>query len=328
MAANKKRSLSGIKPTGDLNIAHYLAMIRPAIELQESYDCIYFVADLHAITTNKDAALMHQYTMDIVAAFMACGLDVKKHIFFRQSDVACVAEYAWYLTCFTPISMLEQAHAYKDAQSRGTEINHGFFAYPVLMAADILMYNVDVVPVGKDQKQHVEIARDIAGSVNTQFGKEIIKRPQPLIREEVATIPGLDGRKMSKSYNNGIPLFCDEKTLKQKIMSIKTDSTALEAPKVLEGTLVAQLFKLFGTEAHYRDLETRLSKGGIGWGHAKEELFQIIDAHIKPLRERYTELRKDERGLIDVLSDGAERAYQIARPELNKLRECLGFQPV
>ncbi len=322
----KKRSLSGIQPSGEVHIGNYLGMIRPALALQEQYNCIYFIADLHSITSLKDGAKIREYTFDLVATWLALGLDVKKHIFFRQSDVTCVAEFAWYLSCFTGMGLLEKCHAYKDKVSQGKDASHGLFAYPVLMAADILMYDVDIVPVGKDQKQHVEVARDIAGSINAVYGKDLIKLPEPRISEDVMMIPGLDGQKMSKSYGNTIPLFATEKGLEKLVMSIKTDSTPLESPKTLDGSLVGQLFSLFSTKAQYGDLKERMLKGGMGWGHAKKELFGVINDHIKAPREEFNRLKADEGFLISVLDSGAARAHEIAKPELQKLRDCFGFR--
>ncbi|MCB9030035.1 MAG: tryptophan--tRNA ligase [Deltaproteobacteria bacterium] len=326
--AQKKRSLSGIRSSGNVHIGNYLGMIKPALEYQKDYDCLYFIADLHALTTLRDKELMHQYSMDLVATWLALGLDVNAHTFYRQSDVPFVTEYAWYLSCFTNISFLEKAHAYKDARANNKELNHGVLAYPILMAADIVMYDVDIVPVGKDQKQHVEMARDFAGTVNAALGQDVIKLPEPVIREEVMTIPGLDGRKMSKSYNNEIPLFCPEKQLRKKIMSIKTDSTDMEAPKELDGTLIGDIFKFFGQEQQYTDLKSRLAAGGMGWGHAKEELFQVINDYLKDARSEYDKLRQDEAHLISVLDDGARKATEIAVGPLNRLRSALGFKEV
>lgn len=321
----RKVSLSGIQPSGNVHIGNYLGMIKPALELQKDYSCIYFIADFHSLTSIRDGAMIHQYTMDLVATWLALGLDVERHIFFRQSDVPFVTEYAWYLSCFTGMGLLEKAHSYKDAREKAKEINHGLVAYPVLMAADILMYDVDIVPVGKDQKQHVEITRDIAGSVNAGLNCDLIKLPQPVIREDVMTIPGLDGRKMSKSYNNEIPLFCSEKVLEKKIMSIVTDSTPLEESKILEGSLVGQLFSLFASSEQYTDLNARMNKGGMGWGHAKKELFVAINDQIKDARSDYDRLRSDEAKLLAILDTGAARAKEVAITQLNKIRHALGF---
>lgn len=325
MSTKKKLALTGLRATGNLHLGNYLGALRPALELSQTYECIYFIADLHALTSNRDADAIAAQTLDQVATWLALGLDVQKHILFRQSDVTQVTELMWYLSCVTNLGLLEKAHAYKDAAAQGQDVNHGVFAYPVLMAADILLYEPDVVPVGKDQKQHVEMARDIAGALNAIYG-DTLKLPQPLIREEVMLIPGLDGRKMSKSYNNEIPLFCDEKSLRKKLMSLKTDSTPMEEPKVLDGSLVGDLYKLFATHDQVADLTTRLAKGGMGWGHAKEELFGVINDHVKEMRAQYVELRKDEKNLHGVLAQGAERARVRAQPTLNRVRHAFGIR--
>lgn len=328
MNTEKPRSLTGIRPSGNLHIGNYLGMIRPALELQQKYQCLYFIADLHALTTNRNAADLQSQTLDLVAAWVTLGLDTDEHLIFRQSDVPMVAEYAWYLSCVTGVGFLEKAHAYKDAASQNREVNHGVFAYPVLMAADILMYDVDVVPVGKDQKQHVEMARDMAGSFNAAYGKDVIKLPEPVIREEVMVIPGLDGRKMSKSYGNEIGLFATEKALRKQIMSIKTDSTPLEEPKSMKDSLLEQLYGYFATEEQAADLEQRLNQGGLGWGHAKDELFQLINDHISESRVRYLELRADQDALDRILREGQERALDLALPILNRVRKTVGANPI
>ncbi|MBX7143259.1 MAG: tryptophan--tRNA ligase, partial [Oligoflexia bacterium] len=222
----------------------------------------------------------------------------------------------------------EKSHAYKDALAQDKETNHGVFAYPVLMAADILLYDADVVPVGKDQKQHVEMARDMAGSFNAAFGAPLLKLPEPAIDERVMLIPGLDGRKMSKSYGNVIPVFAEEKSLRKLILSIKTDSTAMEAPKTLSGSLIGDLFSLFGTKEQFADLEKRLAAGGMGWGHAKDELFQVINSHLSEARTHYNQLRKDEKALDAILDDGAQRAFSIAEKVLTRVRAACGFRPL
>jgi tryptophanyl-tRNA synthetase len=253
------------------------------------------------------------------------GLDTDAHTLFRQSDVPSVTELTWYLSCVTGHGLLEKAHAFKDAVAKGVEVTMGTFSYPVLMAADILLYDTDIVPVGKDQKQHVEMARDMAGSLNASYG-ELLKLPEPLIQEEVMTIPGLDGRKMSKSYNNEVPLFCDEKSLRKKLMSLKTDSTGLEEPKTLDGSTVGELFNLFATKAQYDDLAARLAKGGMGWGHAKDELFVAINDHVKEMRDRYNEYRKDEALLRRELAKGAEKAQAVASQTIARVRHAVGLR--
>lgn len=327
MGSKLKRSLTGIRASGNLHLGNYLGTIKPAIAKQNDYECIYFVADMHSLTTNKDAKLISQYTFDIVAAWIALGLDLQRNIIFRQSDLPMVTEFAWYLSCCTGFGFLEKGHAFKDALAENRDVNHGVFAYPVLMAADILMYDPDIVPVGKDQKQHVEMARDMAGAFNAAYGAEVIKLPEVVIDEKVQSIPGLDGRKMSKSYGNEIPLFCDSATLKKKVMSIKTDSSGVQDAKQLRGTLLADLFAHFASPEQFADLEKRLAKGGLGWGHAKEELFQVIDSAIAPARERYNAIRADQQQLDTILQQGAERGFVIAEGVLNRLRKAVGFRP-
>jgi tryptophanyl-tRNA synthetase len=314
-----------LKPTGNLHLGNYLGALKPALELSKSYDCIYFIADLHSLTQNRDPEALVRQTLDQVATWLAMGLDTDTHTLFRQSDVPSVTELTWYLSCVTGHGLLEKAHAYKDAVAKGLEVNMGTFSYPVLMAADILLYDTDIVPVGKDQKQHVEMARDMAGSLNATYG-ELLKLPETLIQEEVMTIPGLDGRKMSKSYNNEVPLFCDEKSLRKKLMSLKTDSTGLEEPKTLGGTSLGELFALFATKAQYDDLAARLAQGGMGWGHAKDELFVVINDHVKEMRDRYNEYRKDEPLLRRELAKGAEKAEAVASQTIARVRHAVGLR--
>ena len=323
----QKRSLTGIKPSGTVHIGNYLGMIEPALALQGEYQCIYFIADLHALTTTKDPAYLRSQTLDLLATWIALGLNHKKQILFRQSDIPMVAEFSWYLSCCTGLGLLEKAHAYKEAKAKEKELNHGTFAYPVLMAADILMYDVDVVPVGKDQKQHVEFARDMAGSFNAVYGDGVLKLPEPMIREKTMTIPGLDGRKMSKSYENIIPLWAPEKELRKIVMSIKTDSTPLENPKSMRGSALGDIFAPFAANEQLSDLEARLNRGGLGWGHAKQELFEIINAKIQEPRNRYYELRTDESELQKVLQEGAEKAYEVAAPVIARVRSAVGIGP-
>jgi len=325
MNSHKKRSLTGLKPTGNLHLGNYLGALKPALELSKSYDCIYFIADLHSLTQNRDPEALVVQTLDQVATWLAMGLDTDAHTLFRQSDVPSVTELTWYLSCVTGHGLLEKAHAFKDAVAKGVEVTMGTFSYPVLMAADILLYDTDIVPVGKDQKQHVEMARDMAGSLNAAYG-DLLKLPEPLIQEEVMTIPGLDGRKMSKSYNNEVPLFCDEKSLRKKLMSLKTDSTGLEEPKTLDGSTVGELFNLFSTKAQYDDLAARLAKGGMGWGHAKDELFVVINDHVKEMRDRYNEYRKDEALLRRELAKGAEKAQAVASQTIARVRHAVGLR--
>jgi tryptophanyl-tRNA synthetase len=325
MQPAKKRSLTGLRATGNLHLGNYLGAMRPALEFCEKYDGIYFIADLHALTSNRNPDLLASQTFDHLATWLAIGLDTEKHTLFRQSDIREHTELSWFLSCVTNLGLLEKSHAFKDAVSQGADVNHGLFAYPVLMAADILLYDADVVPVGKDQKQHVEMARDIAGAFNAIYG-DVLKLPEPVIQEEVKLIPGLDGRKMSKSYGNEIALLCPEKELRKKLLSLKTDSTPLEEPKALQGSLVGDLFVLFASAEQFADLEVRLARGGMGWGHAKEELFGVINEHVRPARDRYNELRSDEGYLREVLNRGAEKARAIASPTMSRVRHAVGIR--
>lgn len=324
MAKVRPRSLTGIQPSGIVHLGNYLGMIKPALARQSEYDCIYFIADLHALTTNRNPENLKTWIYDLVAAWVTCGLDVDQHILFRQSDVAMVTEFAWYLSCVTGLGLLEKAHATKDARDKGKDLTHATFAYPVLMAADILMYDTDIVPVGKDQKQHVEMARDMAGSFNASYGAEVIKLPEPSIAEQTMIVPGLDGQKMSKSYGNTLPLFCTEKELRKRVMSIATDSTPLEAPKSMRNSLLEQYFILFGSKDLADTVEQRLNAGGLGWGHVKDELAQLIFKQIQPLQEPYTKLRADEKKLDQLLAKGAEKAHALALPVLERVRKAVG----
>ncbi|MCI5064096.1 tryptophan--tRNA ligase [bacterium] len=321
----KKRALTGIRATGQLHLGNYLGAIREALRLQQEYECLYFIADLHSLTTNRNPEALREQSLDIAASWIAFGLDTDHHLLYRQSDLPQVTELAWYLSCVTGMGYLQKAHSYKDAVAQEKEVNHGVFSYPVLMAADILLYEPDLVPVGKDQKQHVEMSRNMAGSFNAAYGKEVLKIPEPKINEEVMTIPGLDGRKMSKSYDNTIPLFAPEKVMRKKVMSLTTDSTPLEAPKELDGSGVGDLFVHFASAEEYRDLKDRLAAGGLGWGHAKDELFQAIIRELQEPAKRYRELRGDEEQLRAVLRSGGERAHAIGQKVLAEVRTTVGI---
>lgn len=321
------RALTGIRPSGNVHIGNYLGAIRPAVALQNTHECFYFIADMHSLTTTKDGKIVRNCAFDVVATWIAAGIDPSRCILYRQSDLPWVGELAWYLSCVTGMGLLEKAHAYKDAVADQREVNHGFFAYPVLMAADILMYEADIVPVGKDQKQHVEITRDIAGSFNAVYGEGLLKLPEPLIHESVMLVPGLDGRKMSKSYNNEIPLFCSESELRKKVMSLKTDSTPVEASKSMKGSWLGEFFTLFASEEKQQEVEARLKAGGYGWGHAKEELFQCINSMIKEPRQKYAELRNNETKLAEILDEGAHKAYIAGLPVIERVRAAVGMRP-
>ncbi len=320
-----KRILSGIKPTGHLHIGNYFGMMKPAIDWQERGEAFYFVADYHALTTVRDAAALREHSRGVALDFLACGLDPQKAVLFRQSDVPAVTELQWILSCVTPMGLLERCHAYKDAQARGTALNHGIFSYPVLMAADILLYDSDVVPVGKDQKQHLEVARDIAVKMNELFGAGTVKLPEPSILHDVATVTGLDGQKMSKSYDNTLPLFPGEKALRKKIMSIVTDSTPVEAPKDPAGSTIVNLYRLFATEAEVRQMEEDFRTGGTGYGDFKKRLFETVWAYFAPMRERRSALEADPSRIEAILADGAARANAVAAETIERVRAAVGL---
>jgi len=325
------RILSGIKPTGRPHIGNYFGMMRPAIEWQERGEAYYFIADYHALTSVSDPKAIREYSRGVALDFMACGLDPAKAVLFRQSDVPQVTELTWILSCVTPMPMLENCHAYKDYLARRQAdpamepAIHGLFAYPVLMAADILLYDSNIVPVGRDQKQHVEVTRDVAEKMNRIYGNVLVV-PEASIRAEVETIPGLDGQKMSKSYGNTVPLFDEEKALKKKIMGIVTDSTPVEAPKDPATSSIVQLYRLFAPPADVTVMEEQFRAGGIGYGDFKKRLFGAIWDYFAPMRIRRTELEADG-GYVDrVLRDGAGRAGAVAEKTMARVRSAVGLR--
>lgn len=319
-----RRSLTGVKPTGAPHIGNLLGAIRPALALQQDYDAFYFIASYHALTTVQDRAAMRAGVLEVGATWLALGLDPGRTVIFNQHDVPELCELSWVLGCVTGKGMLDKGHAFKDAVAKGREVNAGVFTYPLLMAADILMFDSDVVPVGKDQKQHVEIARDIAGRFNATFG-ETLKLPEPLIRDDVATIPGLDGQKMSKSKDNTIEIFLPSKQLRKKVMSIQTDSKGMEEPKDPDTCNVFNLYKLFASPAQTADLAARYRAGGMGYGHAKQELFEVMDAQLAEPRARYEELKAHPEQVFETLSAGAERARAVARGTMTRVRDRIGL---
>lgn len=321
------RALSGIKPTGMPHIGNYLGMIRPAIALQETHEAFYFIADYHALTTERSADAMRRHSLDIAATFLALGLDPKRATLYRQSDVPEVLELAWLLGCVTNMGLLERAHVYKAAQDKGEAnlLPVGTFYYPVLMAADILIYDSDVVPVGKDQVQHVEMAQDMAQKLNFAYGEGTMKRPEALVRRETETVVGTDGRKMSKSYDNTIPLFLAPKPLKKAIMAIVSDSAPVEAPKDPETNSVFQLYRLFATREETDALAARFRAGGLGYGHAKQALVDVLERELGPARTRYDELCADPGSLEQVLREGAARARAVAAPVMERVRSRVGL---
>jgi len=318
------RILSGIQPSGTLHLGNYFGMMRPAIELQDRGEALYFIADYHALTTVRNAADLNKNIRDVAIDFLACGLDPQKACFFRQSHVPAVTELSWILSVLTPMGLLERCHSYKDKLAKGFIPSHGLFAYPVLMAADILIYDSDLVPVGKDQKQHIEVARDLVIKFNEAYG-DTLKLPEPSIREEAAVVPGVNGEKMSKSYGNTIGMFEEEKPLRKKIMGLKTDTTPLEDPKPTENSNILALYKLVASGADYDQMVAEFQSGGVGYGTFKQRLFEAIWTYFAPMRSRRAEILADP-GYVDrVLKDGAEKANAIATPVMQRVRKAVGL---
>ena len=318
------RILSGIQPSGEPHIGNYFGAMRQHVALQERGEAIFFLADYHSMTTIRDAGERRRFTHELALDYLACGLDPKRAILYRQSDLPELCELAWILTTVTPMGLLERATSYKDKVAAGAPVNHGLFAYPVLMAADILIYNPDIVPVGQDQKQHLEMTRDIAGAFNHTYGREVFKLPEPMILEEVAVVPGTDGRKMSKSYGNTLRMFGPEAELRKAVMGIVTDSTPVEEPKDT-ATALFQLWSLFATPAEREVLFARAKAGGLGYGEVKKDLLARVWGYFAPLRERRAELARHPGDVEDVLADGVRRARALARPVLDAARDAAGL---
>jgi tryptophanyl-tRNA synthetase len=328
-----KTCLTGIKPSGTPHVGNYLGSIQPALELADRYVSVYFIADWHALTTIKDGKELRALIHKLAATWLACGLDPAKTVFFQQSRVPELAELNWCLACFAAKGLLNRAHAYKALVDANKEaghdadagINAGLYTYPVLMAADILLFGADLVPVGQDQKQHVEIARDIAESVNRQLGR-VFTMPEPLIRGDVKAVPGVDGRKMSKSYDNVIPLLAPPSDVKKAVMRIVTDSKRPEEPKNPEGCNVFNIFKHFAEPARVEERRIQYLAGGVGYAEMKEELLAVLEASFGPARQHYHDLLKDPAGLDTVLTEGAERARRLAGDRMATLRKKLGLR--
>lgn len=330
---SKKICLTGIKPTGVPHLGNYMGAIKPAIEKAKSGDFqgYYFIADYHSLTTIHDGKTLNEYIYEVAAAWLACGLDPKDVVLYKQSDVPEVLELNWIISCFTSKGLMNRAHAYKAITQANTEngkdedqgVNIGIYTYPVLMAADILFINSDFVPVGEDQLQHIEIARDIASSFNHTYG-DIFTLPEAIVKKgEDALLPGLDGRKMSKSYNNHIPLFVTEKKLKKMINKIVTDSTPPEEPKDPSDSLIFDIYKFFATEEEQAALAKRYQEG-IGWGHAKAELFEVVNRELLEARERYNELMENKHIIDEILEDGAKRVRAVAKERLSIIKKAIG----
>jgi tryptophanyl-tRNA synthetase len=319
------RILSGIQPSGALHLGNYFGMMKPAIELQERGEAFYFIANYHSMTSLFDPAQRRKNTMDVALDFLACGLDPARTVFFRQSDVPEVTELTWLLSTVTPMGLLERAHSYKDKIAKGIAPGHGLFAYPVLMAADILIYDSNIVPVGRDQKQHVEMTRDMAIKFNETYGETFVL-PEPQIREEVAVVPGTDGQKMSKSYGNTIDIFGDEKAIRKKVMGILMDSRTPQEPKPdAEKNLAIQLLKLLAAPAVAKDYENRLRAGGLGYGDLKKALFEQYWSFFAEARKKRSELAANLDYVEGVLRDGAAKARAKAREVLARARRASGL---
>ncbi len=319
------RILSGLQPTGRLHIGNYFGMMEPSLRLQHEGEAFYFIADYHSLTSLHDAKQLRENVRDLAIDFLACGLDPEKAVFFKQSEVPEHTELAWILSTITPMPMLENCHSYKDKTAHGIVANVGLFTYPVLMAADILIYDSDLVPVGKDQKQHLEVARDIATKMNHTFGEGTLKIPQPRIREETAVVPGLDGQKMSKSYGNTIGLFEEEKALKKKIMGIPTDSTPVEEPKSTENSSILNLYRLFASDAEYAQMEADFRKGGIGYGEFKKRLLEKTWTYFADARAKRAEIVANPQYVDAVLKAGAEKARAVATKTIARVRTAVGL---
>jgi tryptophanyl-tRNA synthetase len=317
--------LSGIQPSGKLHIGNYFGMMKTMISHMETSELYVFIVDLHALTSVHDSQRLAQSTLEVAADFLALGLDPDKCIFWVQSDVPEVCELTWILSTLTPMGLLERCHSYKDKVAKGINASHGLFSYPVLMAADILLYQADRVPVGKDQKQHLEVARDLAQKFNNEFG-ETFTIPEPAISEQTAIVPGVDGQKMSKSYDNTIPIFMDGKPLKKRIMSIQTDATPVEEPKNPDTCSLYQIFKLFANQQRVSEVHDLYVNGGAAYGYIKLELFDLISDYFTQARNKKAEFLADPAELHRILKDGAEKAREKAVVTLDIVRQRVGLR--
>jgi tryptophanyl-tRNA synthetase len=318
------RILSGVQPSGALHLGNYFGMMQRAVALQDQGESFYFIADYHALTTVSKPEVLRHHTLEVARAFLACGVDPQRTVFFRQSAIPEVHELAWLLSIVTPMGLLERAHSYKDKLAKGLSATHGLFAYPVLMAADILLYQADRVPVGKDQKQHLEIARDLAQKFNEHYGP-VFRVPEPDILGEVAVVPGIDGEKMSKSYDNTLELFGDPKIFAKKVMSLKTDSSAVDQPKPIEGSLLVALHKLVTTPAEHDQWLASMRQGGRGYGDYKKELLHVLETYLAPMRARHEELLPQTGYIEEVLYEGARRAREVAQATMQQARHAVGL---
>ena len=319
------RILSGIQPSGALHVGNYFGMMEPAVALQTEGEALYFIADYHALTSLRDPKALRENSRRVALDFLACGLDPNRATLFRHSDVPQVTELAWILSTVAPMGLLERAHSYKDKLARGLPATVGLFGYPILMAADILIYDSDVVPVGKDQKQHIEITRDLAGKMNEAFG-EILKLPEARIKAATETVQGIDGQKMSKSYGNNIDIFGAEKEMRKRVMSIVTDSASVEAPKDPAQSTVFKLYSLIASKDEIATMREQFLKGGTGYGDFKKQLFEKLWEYFAPMRKRREEILEDESYIDNILEEGAIRANEIADQVMERVREAVGLR--
>jgi len=321
------RVLSGVQPSGNLHIGNYFGAIRQFLGLQEEHECFYFLADLHALTTVQEPERFRGLVRDLATGFLALGLDPERSVIYRQSDLPEVTELSWYLSTVTSMGLLQRCHSFKDKVAQGVVPSHGLFAYPVLMAADILIVRSDLVPVGKDQKQHLEVTRDVAASFHSVYGSEVFSLPKPLILDDVAVVPGVDGRKMSKSYDNTIEIFGPEKPIRKKIMGIVTDSTPVEDPKPSEDNALYDLLKLFAPDESERSwVESAFTEGGVGYGDMKKRLFDYYLSTFGDARARYEELKGDPAEVDRILAAGAAKARETAAPLMDQVRKAVGIR--
>lgn len=320
------RFLTGLQPSGQLHIGNYFGAIEPAVRLQEKGEAFYFIANYHAMTTMESAEKLRENTRGLAVDFLACGLNPEKAVFFAQSAVPEVNELAWILSTLCPMGLLERCHSYKDKVAKGFAASHALFAYPALMAADILLYDSDAVPVGKDQKQHLEVTRDLAGKINDAFGEGLLKMPEAIISEATAVVPGLDGQKMSKSYGNTLPIFGEEKPLRKLInKKVVTDATPLEDPKPTENSIILALYKLFATPEQYQAMVDAHHAGGVGYGQFKKDLFEAYWEYFRAAREKREWILSHPEYVDDVLNTGAARAREEAAKVLTRVRKAVGL---
>jgi len=323
---SKKTVLTGLQPSGILHIGNYFGSILPNLALAEKHEkSIIFLVDLHALNSIQDKKKLQEYTLDLATSLLACGLDPEKILMFKQSDVPAHCELSWILSTLTPMGLLERSHAYKDKKAKGQDATAGLFGYPILMAADILLYSPDFVPVGKDQKQHVEITRDLANKFNHIYGGSALRAPEPVISEEVGVIPGIDGAKMSKSYNNTIPLFGTPKEVKKRVMQIVTDSKGVEEIKDPNTCNIFALAKLYLSKDELADLAKKYETGNIGYGDAKKLLFSAIEKYMTPMWNKYAELKQKPEYVLEVLEKASKTANIIANRQLEKIKKRVGL---